>query len=708
MIVAVESVAAQEAPAAGSDAPVAVERIVVTAQKRQERLEDVPASISVLREPLLQKKRVHSLLELSQSVPNFEVTTASGMAALNIRGVGGGGRNIGFDTRVGVYLDGIYVGQSQALGQSLFDLEQIEVLRGPQGHLFGRNSVAGAVVITTRTPSKDTESSLRAGAGYYGLRELHGVLSGSLGDQWAGRISVASESRGGYTKNLYSGERLDDLDRLGMRAQLRYQSHTELTFNLFGDYSHSRQKALVGEATSSFADQPLPNGPLSARVVNVNTQPYLSAEVAGLSATANYALDKGNTFTSVTGYRFTRQERRNDSDYTPLDIFAIRYSDGFHQYSQELRLSSPNAGTMRYLAGIYLLRESAQTRRLAATSVDAPLLRLPPDVVATNAGSVSTSSAAVFGSLDIDLVEWLALNLGARFTRERKRLVYSLSGAANFGFATLDDYRDAVSEQKLTPTVGVSFGAARDLLVYAKFATGFKSGGWNADFLTDAQVQSGFRFSPETVKSFEVGMKGALSRNIRYELALFEARYHNYQVFYFARAPNGTAILQLKNAAKVESRGMEASVHGAVISGLNVSAGAGLTKAVYRDFPNGGGLGVDLSGSKVPDSPRFTANLSFDYRIPMEIMGGAFDVFVDFNHRDGALQEQNLPALGSRDLVSLRFTFSKSNSAWSASAWLRNATNRNYAVAAARDFLGVNVLTRGAPRTFGAEVRADF
>jgi len=686
-----------------------IEQVVITAQKRKEKLQDVPISATVINAEALEKSRVRTLMDLTQTVPNFEAAPLPGTSAITVRGVGGGGRNIGFDTRVGVYLDGIYVGQAQALGQPLFDIEQVEVLRGPQGHLFGRNTVAGAVNITTRAPTKDSEGSLRTVVGNHGAVEVYGTVSGAVSDSVLGKISIAKESRDGYTTNLFDGGKLDDLNRFTTRGQLRFLATDKLTFDLFADYSNTKADTIIGEPTTSFGDRPLPGGPLPSRVVNFNTKPFINVKLSGVSLTANYALAGGNTLTAVSGYRHTDQDRANDTDYNPQDIFRIRFQDDFKQNSLELRISSPVSGGVRYVGGVYLMKETADTLRRASSGADAGLLRLPTNLVATNAGTVTTKDAAVFGSLDVDLIGALTLNLGARYTNETKRLLYNLNGGAALGIATLVDFRDHRSENKVTPTVGLSYAASKDLNLYTKYSTGFKSGGWNADFVRASQVADGLDFDTETVKSYEAGMKGALlSGRMQYEVAAFTSHFNNYQTFFFVPLPNGTAILQLKNAAKVDSKGLEASMRVRVISDLRLGFGLGLVDTTYKSFPNGGGIGVDLSGQRVPDTPKLTASVTVDYTVAAPALGGSFNLFADYSHRNSAFLGSGLPDLGARNLTNLRLSYSPDSTKWSASLWARNVTNQNYVIASGRDFLGNNFVTRGVPRTFGAEAKYYF
>jgi iron complex outermembrane receptor protein len=672
-------------------------------------VQEVPISMTVIGEEALEKSRIKTLFDLNQSVPNFEAAPLPGTPAISVRGVGGGGRNIGFDTRVGIYLDGIYLGQAQAINQPLFDIEQVEVLRGPQGHLFGRNTVAGAVNITSRAPTKEFEGSLRVVAGNYGAKEGYLTVSGPMAENVVGKFSIASESRDGYSTNLFNGQKLDDLRRLTTRAQIGFDVSNKLKINLFGDYSDTKQQIILGEAVTSFSDRPLTGGPLPHGQVNFNTTPYTNAQLSGISMTANYALDSGGTLTSITGFRDTHQDRANDTDYNPQDIFRIQYIDDFKQTSQEVRVVSANKGNARYVAGIYYSKEEADTLRRAFSGADAGLIRLPTGLVGTNAGKIDTKTTAVFGALDYDITSALTLNLGARQTSEKKDFLYNLNGAGALGIATLVDYRDSRSENKLTGTVGATFAASKDLNLYTKYSTGFKGGGWNADFVRQTQVTDGLNFNTETVKSYEVGLKGKLlGGRMQYDFAAFTSEFDIYQTFFFVPLSNGTAILQLKNAAKVKSEGLEASTRVRLTQSFTVGANIGVLSTKYKSFPNAGGLGVDFTGQEVPDTPKLTAAVNFDYGVALPGLGGRADLFADFSHRDSTFQGAGLPKSSSRDLVNMRIAFSPDNAKWTASVWGRNLTDKDYVIAAGRDFLGNNFVTRGVPRMYGAEVKYNF
>jgi len=332
----------------------------------------------------------------------------SGYNVLTIRGVGGGGRNIGFDPRVGVYLDGVYVGQSQALLLPLFDAKQIEVLRGPQGQLFGRNTVSGAINITTQDPSDIFTGAVRVRAGSHETQDNYALISGPINQKLFGLISLASENHGGTTANLFSGQKLDDLNNQMFRAKILFKPDDHLKFNFSVDASKLNQNPSFGQPVSDLFGLPLPNGRLPKRTVNFSTTPRDKTNLSGVNLTSDYQFNNGHKLTTILGYRNTQELKEVDNDYSALDLLHIHYKDYFDQSSQEIRLSSPDADHTRYVIGFLHLNEEAKTNRLATlgldvnqpvTGIPAPItfgsaLGVSPGARITNNGIVETNTSA--------------------------------------------------------------------------------------------------------------------------------------------------------------------------------------------------------------------------------------------------------------------------------------------------------------------------
>ena len=719
-----------------ADETPTIDTVIVTAQRRAQALEDVPIAMTVLDRDALDKTRGKTLADVQQIVPNF-MFELGGFESLSIRGVGGGGRNIGFDTRAGMYLDGVYVGQAQSLRMPLFDIDQVEVLRGPQGHLFGRNTVSGAVNIITAAPSWNPEAGARAVIGNDSTYEFYGNATGPLGDNVLGKISFGYETRDGYTRNLVDGNDLDDLERISTRGQLRFMPTDRLTVDVYGDYSDSRENRIVGEPLTDFFDVPMEDnpysfGPFNPREVAFATTPFTNVELWGGSVTANYDMASDLTLTSITGYRNIRQRRQNDADYNPFNFLNTNYDDDFTQFSQELRISSPDDTRLRYVAGVYYLNEDADSRRranvgdagdvLVPLPAGSPIPFAPPNAafglaagtVVPIVANVTTDNYAAFGALDFDLTDRLTLNFGARFTREEKDLLFNLDGSASGGFqiGSLDNYRDSRSDDEFSPTIGLTYAISDVANIYAKYASGFKSGGWNIDFLDVNQVEAGFDFDTESVDSYEIGIKGSSrDRRVHYDLAVFYNEFDDFQIFRFVSLEGGTSAFQLTNAAKVETRGFEGSVRYQATDQLNLNVNLGHVDAEFTSFPGGGAGGADLSGNELP-SPDLTGAFSFDYAMPIAAWSGYLEFYGEYSYRSNYFSgPENDPVrerIDSRDMVNARVTYVHDSGRYSVSAWARNLTDEDFVQRRARDFLGTQTFVRSEPRAFGLELSYWF
>jgi len=714
--------------AANATSPVGLETIVVTAQKRAARLEDIPLAITVVDAGTLASSRSRTLDELQGLVPNFQLERA-GFNSLAIRGAGGGGRNIGFDTRVGLYLDGVYIGQAQSLGMPLFDISQVEVLKGPQGHLFGRNTVAGAVNLVSTPPAAEPAGTLNAVYGNRDTMELYATVTGPLAPGVLGRLAAGWETRDGYTRNRFDAQRLDELERITLRAQLALAPADRLTLNLYGDFADTQENAIIGEPVTDFFDTPFPDGPLPPRQVDFNTRPYTDARLHGGRVTADYAVTDTQAITAITGYRSIRHRRQNDTDYGPLDLLRIDYADDFSQWSQELRIASSEPRRIQYLAGLYYLYEEADSRRDAIIGEDtaavvplpasAPVpmapfgaaFQLEPGAIIGSEGRVRTSSLAAFTTLDIALITGLTLNLGARWTTEERRLTYDLDGSQSgaFGIGNLDGFKDRQRDRELNLSTALTWALGPQTNLYARYANGFKSGGWNIDFLNSNQIDLGFDFATETVDSLELGLKGIAEGNrLRWSAAVFNNRFDDFQVFQFVALPGGATVLQLRNAARVTTRGLEFSGDLQLTDDLLTRLSYGTVRARFNSFPGGGAGGADLSGTLLPGVPRHTASLIVEYGKAVPALAGRLDLYGDFSYSDGFLPmasaDPAAPTIGSTRLVNLRLGYTHADQRLGVALWSRNLFDHDYLRREGRDFLGNQFVLRGEPRSVGIEL----
>lgn len=701
------SAAQQAAPVTGANAgkedSLALDAVVVTAQKREQSAKDVPISMTVLGQSTLERARVHGLEDLQNLVPGVSMESQSGYNTVTVRGVGGGGLNAGFDPRTGVYVDGIFMGQAAALRQPLFDVQQIEVLRGPQGYLFGRNTVAGAVSITTTEPSKAFEGNLRGVLGSSGTKEVYATMSGPLSEQVRAKLSVASEAHDGFTQNLVNGQKLDDLKRDTVRAQVLVQATKNLKLSLAADASTTKQFVTYGENLAAG---------LPKRTANLNAPNLEKNDLSGFSATANYGLADGSTVTAIVGQRSTKQEAIGDQEVSPADFLSTHYFDDSTQSSQELRIASPNKPGLRYVAGVFHLRETANGDRKAFLGKDSPV----PGGIVQHAEKVTTDSYAVFGTLDYDITPALILNLGARYTRETKDVRFDLGSTPGFlagalGVGTRAGYTDSRTEGKLSPSAGLTYSLSKNENLYTKYSRGFKSGGWNTDFVNNEGAANP-AFNTETVDSFEVGTKGrAMGGQVSYDLAAFTSKFKDFQVFQYVALAGGGSSINLRNAAQAVSRGVEGSATMRVSRNLDVGAQFSATKATFKSFTTCSPI-VNCTGNQLPYSPSFTAGVTVKYGFHVPNMSGKFDLYGEYSHHGESYgdptNEAALYKIPARDLVNTRVTYVPEGGRLEYSLWAKNLFDKDTVALRGRLFTGIYIDRRIDPRVVGLELKYNF
>lgn len=690
----------------------ALDEIVVTAQKREQALVDVPISISVVDAATLAATRSYELRDLSRYVPNFSVERQGAIDTIFIRGVGGGGRNIGFSTRAGVYVDGVYAGQFASINQDTLDIARVEVLRGPQGQLFGRNTVSGAVSIVTERPGSAFEGRVDGGIGNKDLFEIRGMVNAPLGEGVALRVSASHRERDGFTLNVPTGTDLDNIDRSSARAQLSADLSDGVRLDLAADYSRDRSNKQAGEAiTDTFGTGPAEEP--GAFRTPYNRDPRQRIEFAGGSATLNWDLSDTATLTAISGYRWTRYDRTNDLDYASFDFFFIDFDQSFRQFSQEVRVAFGKGGPLSGVAGLYYFDESAKSLSVVSggSMIGFLGLGLQPGPGGIVSARVKTKSYAAFGSADWELTDRLTLNLGARFSHEKLRIVdYSISAPAVLGLASLPDYDDARSVDSFDPTIGLSFKLSDRSNAYVKYARGFKSGGWNVDFISLPLTLDGVPFKTERVDSGEVGFKTEnTDRTLRFNAAAFYAVYDNYQINQFVDIGFGQTSLQLRNAAKVTSWGAEASVQAAPVKNLLLTADLGYTHAEFDRFPDGGGPGVDLDGNRLPYAPRLTASAGASYSVPIGF--GSLDLSAQVSHKSGAFSgPENIATqkLDARTTVDARLELVGDGRHWSLALWGRNLFDERWIDNRVFDFFQTQLVEYGEPRTYGISGKLSF
>lgn len=701
--------------------------VSITAQKRIQPIDEAPIAVTVINQEALNQRHAKTLSETQGLAPGVSVIQNGLTKAISIRGIGGGGRNIGFDTRTGVYIDGVYAGQAPALESPIFEIEQIEILRGPQGFLFGRNTDAGAVNITTKPPSEFFEGYVRSGIGNLNYFENAMMVTGPIRQDVLGKISLSSETRDGFIENTATGDELKNINRFASRGQLRYLATEQLTIDVSADYANIHHTDFLPQATSGLFDAPLSR--VDKNKVSVNNQPFAKNEIFGGALKAEYLMDRGHTLTSISAMRHTKNLQRLDNDYSTVDLIHTDFADEFTQTSQEVRINSPQNQSIRYVFGIYGEHEAAKTHRMAFFGQDtSTLVQLPgiglvpfdaafgiaPNARAPHVGKVTTDAIALFGSLDADISQSVTLNLGGRYNSEHKQLGFNSDGTQSgaLNLATLNNYKDHRRDDFFSPMIGATIALSNHLKAYTKYSKGVKSGGWNVDFLSTAQVNDGFRFDKETVDSVEVGLKGqSEDHRWQYDVTLFQQRYHDFQVFQFADLGTGQTVLQLRNAAQAETRGFESSFRGLIGSSWHLSGTFSFLDARFTDFPSGSNAG-NAAGQRLPDAPRFSARAAVDYTLNAPSLNGKFNFFIEDAYQtktySGLSNDQVTSELESRHLINAQVKFITNDQHWELGLWARNLLDKNYAKARGRDFFSNRITLYGDPRFFGVTGQYNF
>lgn len=709
---------AQAAPACAQSDSAPLGEIVVTARKTAESLSETPLSVTTFDAAEIAAERALRLSDIN-TAPGFSVEKTIGVDTILIRGVGGGGRNIGFGSRVGVYLDGVFIGQVGALNPALNDLARVEILSGPQGTLFGRNAVAGAVSLTSAPPDPNGGAFAQLRMGSASDRGLAAKVEGALGETASAKLSVALQHRDGFVRNLaIRGERLGGIDLRSARAAVRWRPADSLTVDLAGDLSDDRSLASASEAISDpFGRGTADPGAPRLDEINQNVRYRRENRVRGVSMVSVYQPRDNLSLTWIAADRRTRGTRFTDNDYSVLDILSTRYIDRYDQISNEVRAAG-SWGRVHYVAGLQVLREEAHSDRVAVAGTDAQRLGLVAISAPTPlAARMTTDTRAAFVSADIDLTSRLVMNLGVRVNDEKRRLWFDLDGSHSGGFdiGVLRDFHDRTNEKSTVPTASLTYRAADTVHLYTRYAQGFKSGGWNVDFLSRAQLSPApgstatpFAFRPESVDSLEAGARFATSdKRFSGNLAVFGSDYSDYQVNQFA-AVGGRTVIRLTNAASARTRGVEFSGRLAPAPGLIVSGNLSLLRARFGSFAGGGAAGADASGNRLAFAPRTSGALRVAYR-PQLGEGRPLEAAVSYRYRSWVFagQENTADQRASRaSIVDGSLIWRPGKSGISAELWVENLFNDRAIANRARDFLGTQTVVRTEPRRFGITLSA--
>lgn len=695
----------------------ALEQITVVAQRVERDLQDVPVAVSALGSAYLEDANIASIDDVAMHVPGLSMGRFNpAQPQIYIRGIGSTDQSASGDPSVGVFVDGVYISRPGAVDLDFFDLERIEVLRGPQGTLYGKNVVGGAIHYVTRPPADQFSSRAQATVGNYGRTDFKGMVEGPLSQNVNGKLTLNHNERDGYATSATTGQDLSDENSTAFRSQLHFMPSDELDVLLSFDHKRARlagtNRNCVGEQFiffpwfapgSPFAASPCSEDPYTSEKT---VDGYTDTDVWGLSATVNYDLGWAD-LASITSYRRSDIDLQDDFSGSDAPLVVRNVDDEARQLTQEFRLTGGDPDRFSWLAGYYYL--FADIHRLENNDFsgnDAPL-GLPPGLSFNTFyyQDNETTNHALFGQGTWALSDALSLQIGGRLGYEKKDAQVRTEGFDPTGTFLMEPYdvRPDNSWTSFSPMVSFDYRINPDVMAYLSYSEGYKSGGFNGTARDSDSALQGF--DEERAQQIEAGLKSAwLNNRLRLNLSLFHIDYTDLQVFQLVDG----ASLVVSNAADATSQGFEAELWGVIDDNWRIQGSYAYLDATYDTFINQDDQ--DFSGNRLTRSPRNSYNIGVNYSRMLTDRNN-LSVLVDYSYRSRIFFEaNNVPLIGD---TSLGMINAKANLSfgpnWEFSVWGRNLTDETH-ITNVIDGRGPFDLSQngsavmGAPRMYGVTV----
>ena len=759
-----------------------IEEIVVTSTKRETTLQDIPVAVSVTSAEEIKKAQIIELKDLQSVVPSLKINTLQSSANTNfiIRGFGNGANNPGIEPSVGVFIDGVYRSRSAASITDLPNLERVEVLRGPQSTLFGKNASAGVISVVTAKPTGEFGGNVSATVGNFDEFILKGQIGGSISETVAFDIAGSTNTRDGYFENLVTGNTLNDKDRQAFRGQLLWDFDDATEVRVIADFDQFDERCCgvnnlfvspTEQVTNALTGaQLIPNDPFALEGFT-NIDPTTEVENAGLSL--HFDRDFSNfTFSSISSFRTVESDVLVDVDFTSADNATNSLDTEIDTLTQEYRLTSNTDGPFQWMVGGYYFDESIEHNESFDFGND---FRTLIDAVAAGLGQPGALSAiegvfglpqgsiysegdglsqvneldneaiSVFGQIDYQLTNELALTLGLNYTRDEKEVsIIQTQGSALGGlplgllgiapdnplilFPAFQELPNAIEDnetvdEELTYTFRLAYDINDAVNIYGGVSTGFNASSWElgvfstptaedvaalqAAGIAVPNLEAGSRFaSPEEATVFELGLKAKFNRGA-FNITVFDQEIENFQSNIFI----GSGFL-LANAEEQSVTGVEFDITYYPIDNLQLNLSASLLDPEFDSFTNGPGIGgpADLSGTDPGGIHGTSLSLGATYNFNV----GNSDAYIrgDFQYEDDIPTNSNVPADISREeftLLNLSAGFTTA-SGFGAAIWGRNVTDDESTTtgfptpAGTGGFFGY----RNQPRTYGITLSQDF
>jgi iron complex outermembrane receptor protein len=748
-----------------------IEEVVVTAERRAQSIQDVPLSVAAISGEDVRVGKITGLNDIAFKTPGLTFNQFNvGEPRIYIRGIGNSSDSAASDPAVGVFLDDVYIGRTGGIGFDLYDLERIEILRGPQGTLYGKNTNGGAINIVTSKPSEEREMRFSLSLGDYSFTHVQGLINGGLGDSIAGKLVLSYKQRDGFGRNVITpeeintmgslgnspiigpsigaaggGEDLDDAENLSIRGQLLFDISERTSLLLGFDYSSDESNGACRHLKNldaaiqglgvfwelGMSDAYMQDDRHCSSQFNTDQERDIWGAMARFEVGFDWA-----TFASITAYR--------ESDYTLVDdltgiplidldapsppglpfplslpgVFTAPENviDGSDeeasQFSQEFRFTG-SAGQFDWVAGAFYMREEVDRAEEFYTQYSTLLqfLGLAPigDVLFTQDNT--TTSKALYGQADWRFMDRWILTYGLRWSDDKKEINQNAIDLLGTGFPTgvpliLPEFPAPViaseSWSEVTHKLSLSFRPTEDVMLFATYAEGFKSGAFPSQ--TNTPTVAGLSVEPEIVTNYEVGVKSTFwGSRAQFNLTYYNMDYEDLQVFEL-----NSSLLLVLGSAQAESKGFDVDFNILATPNLMISSSANFSDAKYTDFINASG--VDVSGNKMVFAPDAAFAINVDYAVDLG-NSGSLNFNVDYNWKDDYyLDARNIPytlqeAVG---ILGARADWTSQDGSWNVSLWGKNLTDEQQLSNQIVDPTRITSEFYMPPRTYGVTLSKSF
>lgn len=682
-----------------------LEEVVVTAQKREQNLQDIPVSAQAFNSEDIRIMGADSVSELMFAAPSLNAGGLGGsQQQMGIRGIIDYSRNPGVDPRMGIYIDEVYQGQGYSADQPLLGLANVEILRGPQGTLFGKNTVSGAINLVTKQPIQEFEGEVALTYGNEGQKKTQAYVSGGIAEDLAGSLSVSYDERDGLYKNTNLNQDVGDYSRISTRGKLNWAATDALNFSLSADFTNRESTEPAGAQLAL------------GHFVTADGGSEDEIEFWGLALKTTYEIDGGYELVSISSYRDTEYLFAGDDDMTPAFLQQTYFDESNTQYTQELRIQSPEEGNFTWLAGLYYFNSERSTERRVSFG---EAFAGPYMGTAYAPSTVDNTSYAAFFHSDWTLSDNLSMTLGVRYNEDEKTADWeqynvnegptpealSIFPGALFNFFD-NEFTGTHKENSTSPTIALNYTFDSGTLLYGRYSKAAKAGGFNADFVLRNDFAF-FEHQQETVDSYEIGLKATLlDETVRLNLAAFQMDFEDFQVFAFL--PNNensetSTSPELVNAAEVTVEGLEVELTWVPMDNFRVFANATMLDTNYDSFDLAGQqIAADYTGNPLPYAPELKYFISAQYIAQLGESRLIFDI--DYTSVDEQYSTPDAIAINQipdYSLVNARVAYTPAAGNWELALWGRNLADEEYRRTNSKNFLGSDRTMWGDPRLFG-------